>query len=564
MIIFFQFFPGQDMVASPEHRQGVLPPGFLREREVEPVGRWFLSQWDRLHSTRTISQGYASASSDEDGDDGDDEGIFEDDLEFLRSLDPKETKDQDHYRVLGISKLRTEATDDQIKKAHRFKVLKHHPDKRRAAGEETKEDDDYFSCITKAFEVLGNPVKRKAFDSVDPTFNDDIPDVLKKDSRDFYSVFGPVFESNSRWSNKTPVPQLGADDSCRQDVDRFYSFWYDFDSWREFSYLDEEDKEKAGDKWERREIDKINKAQRKEKKADETKRIRKLVDNAYNSDPRIIRFREEEKNEKLAKKKAKADQAKARKDEEERIRKEQEEKERKEREALEEIERVKKEKEKKEKEESKKLIKGERKKLRNIAKEQNYFSSDETEKVTNMAEVEKICEVYTYDQIKALVADLESNPAGAKKTFFDAINEFNEKLEEERMEAAQMTNKMSEGGKSKFNSEWNTEELQLLIKSVNLFPAGTVNRYNCSNKSSTRINIFQRIGMIVIISCFRWEVCAEFINQHSNCQKSAKEVLAKAKEMQSGNFAMSSLKEEVNKMAYENLQKGTCNTTRCQ
>lgn len=564
MIIFFQFFPGQDMVASPEHRQGVLPPGFLREREVEPVGRWFLSQWDRLHSTRTISQGYASASSDEDGDDGDDEGIFEDDLEFLRSLDPKETKDQDHYRVLGISKLRTEATDDQIKKAHRFKVLKHHPDKRRAAGEETKEDDDYFSCITKAFEVLGNPVKRKAFDSVDPTFNDDIPDVLKKDSRDFYSVFGPVFESNSRWSNKTPVPQLGADDSCRQDVDRFYSFWYDFDSWREFSYLDEEDKEKAGDKWERREIDKINKAQRKEKKADETKRIRKLVDNAYNSDPRIIRFREEEKNEKLAKKKAKADQAKARKDEEERIRKEQEEKERKEREALEEIERVKKEKEKKEKEESKKLIKGERKKLRNIAKEQNYFSSDETEKVTNMAEVEKICEVYTYDQIKALVADLESNPAGAKKTFFDAINEFNEKLEEERMEAAQMTNKMSEGGKSKFNSEWNTEELQLLIKSVNLFPAGTVNRYNCSNKSSTRINIFQRIGMIVIICCFRWEVCAEFINQHSNCQKSAKEVLAKAKEMQSGNFAMSSLKEEVNKMAYENLQKGTCNTTRCQ
>merc|ERR1711994_764798 len=255
---------------------------------------------------------------------------------------------------------------------------------------------------------------------------------MGKDSKDsFVEIFGPVFARNARWSNKTPVPLLGSDDSSRQEVDKFYSFWYDFDSWREFSYLDEEDKEKAGDKWERREIDKINKAQRKEKKADETKRIRKLVDNAYNSDPRIIRFREEEKMEKMAKKKAKADQAKARKDEEERIRKEQEEKERKEREALEEIERVKKEKEKKEKEESKKLIKGERKKLRNIAKEQNYFSSDETEKVTNMAEVEKICEVYTYDQIKALVADLEINPAGAKKTFFDAINEFNEKLEEE-------------------------------------------------------------------------------------------------------------------------------------
>merc|ERR1719461_1742073 len=197
--------------------------------------------------------------------------------------------------------------------------------------------------------------------------------------------------------------------------------------------------------------------------------------------------------------------------------------------ALEEIEKAKKEKEKKEKEESKKLIKGERKKLRNIAKDNNYFSADETEKVNNMAEVEKICEVYTFEQIKELVGDLEKEPKEAKKTFFDAIKKFNDKMEEERLEAAQMTSKGSEGGKGKTLSEWSTDELQLLIKSVNLFPAGTVNR---------------------------WEVCAEFINQHSSSGKTAKEVLAKAKEMQSGNFAMSSLKEEVNKLAYENLQKG--------
>ena len=47
------------------------------------------------------------------------------------------------------SHFRWRASDDQIKKAYRFKVLRHHPDKRRAAGEEIREDDDYFTCITK-------------------------------------------------------------------------------------------------------------------------------------------------------------------------------------------------------------------------------------------------------------------------------------------------------------------------------------------------------------------------------------------------------------------------------
>merc|ERR1719295_1704191 len=102
------------------------------------------------------------------------------------------------------------ATDDQIKKAHRFKVLKHHPDKRKAAGEEVQEGDDYFSCITKALDVLGNPQTRRAYDSVDPTFDDDVPDALKKDKQDnFFQVFGPKFEQNSRWSTINPVPQLG-------------------------------------------------------------------------------------------------------------------------------------------------------------------------------------------------------------------------------------------------------------------------------------------------------------------------------------------------------------------
>merc|ERR1712130_1302 len=322
--------------------------------------------------------------------------------------------------------------------------------KRKAAGEEVQEGDDYFSCITKALDVLGNPQTRRAYDSVDPTFDDDVPDALKKDKQEnFFQVFGPKFEQNSRWSTINPVPQLGDNASSREQVDRFYSFWFEFSSWREYSYLDEEDKEKAGDKWERREIDKINKAQRKEKKAEETKRIRRLVDNAYNSDPRIAKFREEEKNEKLAKKKAKADQAKARRDEEERIKKEQEEAERKEREAKEEIEKAKKAAEKKEKEEMKRLLKTERKKLRNISKEQNYFVNDEDEKVTHLAEVEKMCELYNCDQLRDLVERLEKDKTKSREVFIKEMNKLNNKMEEERKEEAQMTGKTSAEGGSK-------------------------------------------------------------------------------------------------------------------
>ena len=57
-------------------------------------------------------------------------------------------------------------------------VLKHHPDKRRRAGEVMgNECDDYFTCITRAYETLGNQENRRAYDSIDPNFNDEIPSI---------------------------------------------------------------------------------------------------------------------------------------------------------------------------------------------------------------------------------------------------------------------------------------------------------------------------------------------------------------------------------------------------
>lgn len=40
----------------------------------------------------------------------------DEDLMYLRGLDPVEWKDQDHYRVMGLRHLRQRASEDDIKK----------------------------------------------------------------------------------------------------------------------------------------------------------------------------------------------------------------------------------------------------------------------------------------------------------------------------------------------------------------------------------------------------------------------------------------------------------------
>lgn len=496
-------------------------------RKVQCVGPCFFKHYRRLQGL-TDDDDSVNEINQQNGFSG--PVAFEDDVTFLRSLDPRNWKRQDHYAVLGIKCLRFSATDDDIKRAYHAKVLKHHPDKRKAAGEEVRPNDDYFTCISKAWEVLGNREKRKSYDSVDPHFDNDIPPNNEHSKNNFFDVFAPVFERNARWSEKQPVPKLGDMNYSREQVEKFYNFWYNFESWREYSYLDEDEREKGMDRFERRYIERVNKAARAKLKKEEMARIRSLVDLASELDPRVLKFKNDDKEKKLAHKKAKQDAAKAKQEEEERIKREEIEKAQKEREAQEAEERAKQEAIKQEREVLKKQLKQRRKAVRDLCKANDYYVKDDSEIVHHMTAVEKICETY---ELPELIKFLENLQISGREYLVNRIEEDEKKAEEERVAQLKMLSgngKIDNSSNNNKSNNWTIDNLQLLIKAVNLFPAGTYQR---------------------------WEVVANFINQHSTngIELTAKEVLAKAKGLQKDNFSKNVLKETANRKAFDNFEK---------
>jgi DnaJ family protein C protein 2 len=227
--------------------------------------------------------------------------------------------------------------------------MSYHPDKTGRG-----DQDSVFLAIQEAHDNLVNPEKRRAYDSQNE-FDDKIPTGNEKPAR-FYKLYGDCFVLNGRFAVKTPVPELGDDDtpieevhevllcvvwvpcgcSCRlralqqrehalantahlvkhvffvsnrggTKVYAFYDYWEKFESWRNFEFSEEREHnpDQANSREEKRWMIKENMKGVKNLKKKDNARIISLVERARQRDPRLARAAAEEKDAKAAKKQAK-------------------------------------------------------------------------------------------------------------------------------------------------------------------------------------------------------------------------------------------------------------------
>lgn len=376
-------------------------------RPVEPVGRYFLA-----HSQRAIRghtwlehERHEAETNVKTVEEKDEELEDEEQDDELLSIDPREWKTADLYAVLGLLKYRYRATAEQIVRAHRRQVLKHHPDKKLAAGG-TLEQDGFFKIVQKAFETMTDATKRAQYDSVDKG-----ADVLppKNEAKDFYAEWAPVFASELRFAKKTPVPELGDALATKQEVDAFYSYWLSFDLWRTFEFLDDEVPDDTANRDHKRYIERKNVALRKKHKQEDNRRLIALVQRAQAEDPRIKQFKDAAKQKKAA---AKWEKERGAREEAERLEKERIEKE--EREAREKAEAaLSKELLKKAKEAAKSAKKKNKRNIRAGAKDAGLVAEEVDIVIDNMSD-EQLVSVAAGD-VAAGVKQVAAELVAAKK-----------------------------------------------------------------------------------------------------------------------------------------------------
>eukprot|EP01029_Cantina_marsupialis_P017671 TRINITY_DN3984_c0_g1_i1.p1 TRINITY_DN3984_c0_g1~~TRINITY_DN3984_c0_g1_i1.p1 ORF type:complete len:647 (-),score=322.00 TRINITY_DN3984_c0_g1_i1:247-2187(-) len=387
-------------------------------------------------------------------------------------LGAMKTDEPDWYDILGIGHLGFRATDKQIKKAHRKQSLVHHPDK---VGHKDKKDgeDPHFLKIQKAFETLSNPQKRREFDS-HRHFDESIPEDFDPEDDDYFETFWPVFESNARFSEVPSPPSLGDCDTPMKEVNKFYKFWFNFKSWRDFSKFNEYNLDEADCREEKRWMTQQNDKKQKKYKKQERERIISLVRLAESFDPRIIAMKKEQEDQAKERKEAKAQ---AKREKEEARLAEIKAKEDAERQAAEDIKR-RAENEKRERKYQKDLLKSARKRLRTAQKGIEGLGNDS---------VEFLCGKLEAMDLEDLAEELEEAEKEEAEivlnAFVDRVKAEEKREEDKKQQLVEERRKKMEAEKKRVTkskkSTWNEDEDACLAKAIAKYPGGSRSRWKC-------------------------------------------------------------------------------------
>lgn len=425
-------------------------------RKVEPVGRAFQAT---KHAAPKPSQEEESTEAATIG---------------VQIRDPKYDRYKkfdidlkDYYTLLGLEDKKFDATKDEITDAYRTICKVIHPDK--SLPEDRIKAEERYKALQVGWETLTDAARRRGYDS-----SLDFDDAIPKESagateKTFFSVYGPVFESNSRFSSIRPVPRLGDMNTPDEDVTAFYDFWNSFSSWREFPELNENTLESASCRQQKREYERENAKAQAGKKKEELARVRKLTEQACKKDPRMIRM------------KAKANEAKdaaRKKREEEALAKEEAAKQK----IIDDAARAEREKLMKAKEaEDKKNFKEVQKKTRQAFGKLTKAAGLVDEEIDflranlELEQLQELVEAFTKDAkspfgLEQFAAYIKRNAdEEAKKKAMSAEQKAAAKKREEELTVAE-------------SREWSHDEDAILVKAVAKYPPGTVLRWETINE----------------------------------------------------------------------------------